>query len=596
MTQFAPNEKPKTSHLRPAAVTALLVLFLVSAGLMIGAMRQESATVDETVMLGAGYSYWLGYRYQLNCEHPPLAQLLATVPLRMFDPKLPDYGIPMLDGHVLAETSERWDWREGGEPLLTRVLFPRGPDFYYYSFSEQTVFGGGLIYGGQNDAEKLLFWGRIPEVALTLLTGLLVFLWARRAQGDAAGLLAASMFLLNPVVLSYGHIIQTDIAMALTFSFAVWMFVRLLEAPSTCRSVLAGVALGLALATKYSAIVLGPTFVVLWLLHCWRHRAAPTMTWKHALAVGAVAYGVILVTYIPHWAPAPSIDPARAAKLGIPSWFLTLRPILIPSEYFKGLAIQLQRVATGNDAYLNGNWSYSGWWYYFPLAFAFKTPIPFLLFAAVRLVLVVRWHRQATFDGLAAWAATAVYLLFAMHSKVDIGVRHILPVYPLVSVAAACAVGRWMTRSMTTKVQKFATWCIAALPAAALVSTLLAYPFFISYMNPLAGGVQRGYEHLLDSNFDWGQDVKRLKQFLEERGIRRIYLQYFGTQAAIEYYQIPNDFVGSEQARQIQRGWLVISINALMRPEWQWLREAHQPVDRIGSTLFVFKFGDPPRT
>ena len=98
----------------------------------------------------------------------------------------------------------------------------------------------------------------------------------------------------------------------------------------------------------------------------------------------------------------------------------------------------------------------------------------------------------------------------------------------------------------------------------------------------------------MDSNFDWGQDVKRLRKFLDDRGIQRIYLQYFGTQAAIEYYHIPNDFVGSDEARQIQQGWLVVSANALMRPEWRWLCDTHQPVARVGYTLFVFRIGEFP--
>src|SRR5258706_11417087 len=112
-------------------------------------------------------------------------------------------------------------------------------------------------------------------------------------------------------------------------------------------------------------------------------------------------------------------------------------------------------------------------------------------------------------------------------------------------------------------------------------------------MNPLAGGSLHGHEHLLDSNFDWGQDVKRLRHFLDERGSPRIYLQYFGTQPAIEYYGVENDFVGSELARQIQQGWLVVSAQALMRPEWQWLRESHQPIARVGCTLFVYQIGSP---
>jgi hypothetical protein len=312
--------------------------------------------------------------------------------------------------------------------------------------------------------------------------------------------------------------------------------------------------------------------------------------WKYPLVVGAVAYGIILLIYFQLWAPAPPIDPARAAKLAVPSWFLALRPILIPAEYFKGLAIQLQRVATGNNAYLNGTWSYSGWWYYFPLAFAFKTPLPFLVFTVAGVILLVRWHREAAFVEAAAWAGAATYMLCVMHSKVDIGVRHILPVYPLVSIGAACALSR-TTGHMTTAVQKFVRWAIAALPVAGLISTLLAYPFFICYMNPLAGGPEHGYEHLLDSNYDWGQDVIRLKKFLNERSIGKIYLQYFGTQNAIDYYKIPYEFVDADAARKIQQGTLVVSVEALMRPEWQWLRDSRQPIARVGYTLFVYQIG-----
>ena len=159
-----------------------------------------------------------------------------------------------------------------------------------------------------------------------------------------------------------------------------------------------------------------------------------------------------------------------------------------------------------STAYLNGVWSRSGWWYYFPLAFAMKTPVSFLLFVFAGIVMAVRSRRELRFTELAAWAGAAMYLLCAMRSKTDIGVRHILAVYPLVSVGAACALGRWMQHVEQGR-QKLARWALAALPTAGLAVTALAYPFFICYMNPLAGGTEHGYEHLLDSNYDWGQDV-----------------------------------------------------------------------------------------
>jgi 4-amino-4-deoxy-L-arabinose transferase-like glycosyltransferase len=566
---------------------------------MIGAMRQESATDDEPTYLGAGYSYWHGYRYRLSPVSAPLAKLLAALPLTVLDANISTLGRAILEGRQMADRLKPWDPLVGGIPLRSGELFPQGPEFYgpgfyHYSYYEEFLFGGDFIYGGQNDAEKLLFWGRIPEVLLTLLTGLIVFLWARRVQGDAAGLLAAAMLLFNPVMLSYGHIVQTDIGIALAFPLAVWMFARLLETPTIGRAVIAGLVAAVALATKYTAVILGPTFAVLWLLYHRRQRSARHAGWKHILVVAVVAWGMLLLLYAPHWTPPPPLNAGMARRLGVPSWFLTLRPVLIPAEYFKGLTIMMLQVSGGwNAAYLNGLWSQSGWWYYFPLAFAMKTPLPFLLFASAGIVLAVRSHRELPFTELAAWAGAAMYLLCAMCSKADIGVRHILPVYPLLSVGAACALGRWM-RPIAGERRNRARWAVAALPTAGLAVAALAYPFFICYMNPLAGGPEHGYEHLLDSNYDWGQDVIRLKQFLTERGIKRIYLRYFGTPEVFNYYGIAHDFVTSDDAKQIQQGWLVVSAHRLMRPEWEWLRESQRPVARVGYTLFVYRIGNPP--
>ena len=106
----------------------------------------------------------------------------------------------------------------------------------------------------------------------------------------------------------------------------------------------------------------------------------------------------------------------------------------------------------------------------------------------------------------------------------------------------------------------------------------------------MVGGAQNGYKYLVDSNYDWGQDAKRLKKFLDARGIQHIYLDYFGTQYSIEYLKIPNTRVGPEEARQIKQGVLVVSVSELVRPGWEWLREARQPIARVADTLFVYQF------
>ncbi|HUJ11365.1 MAG TPA: glycosyltransferase family 39 protein [Verrucomicrobiae bacterium] len=566
---------------------ALLFLLVAVTVLMVGVMRQESATIDEPVFLGSGWTYWQGYRYRFNPEHPPLTQLLAALPLTLLDVKLTRQDSEVLTGKIEADPVARWDVRVGPR---TVEVFPHGPGFYQYPFDEQSYFGEKLVYGGQNNGEKLLFWGRIPEVVLTLLTGLMVFLWARQLQGELAGLLAASMFLLNPVVLAYGHIVQSDIGITLAFPLTVWMFARLLEAPSIGRAVVAGLIAGLALATKYTGIILIPTGFVLWLLFRWRGRGPQMLGWKHALLVGGIAWVVVMLFYVPHCSPPPPIDRKTASELVVPIWFLSLRPILIPADYFKGLALTLLHASGGHEAYLNGKWSESGWWYYFPLAFAMKTPLAFWLFLGAGVALAIRFRGELPFEELAVWAGAFIYLLCVMQSRADIGVRHLLPLYPLLSIGSAGALLRWKKQSVKVN-QRLADCAVASLPIASLVIVAFAYPWFLCYMNPLAGGIKNGYRHLLDSNYDWGQNVKRLKQFLDERGIQKVYLQFFGAQEAIDYYRIANEAVDGESAKQIQRGWLVVSVQMLMRPEWRWLRDSRQPVARVGYTLFVYQFG-----
>jgi hypothetical protein len=152
--------------------------------------------------------------------------------------------------------------------------------------------------------------------------------------------------------------------------------------------------------------------------------------------------------------------------------------------------------------------------------------------------------------------------------------------YPLLAVGAGCALAQ------APKKIQLGAWALCGWLA---VVALASYPFYIQYFNELTGGADNGYRYLIDSNYDWGQDAKRLKTFLDERHIDQIYLDYFGTQFSIEYLKIPNTRVDAEKARQLKQGWLVVSASELMRPEWAWLRESAQPEARAAHTLFVYQ-------
>lgn len=138
-----------------------------------------------------------------------------------------------------------------------------------------------------------------------------------------------------------------------------------------------------------------------------------------------------------------------------------------------------------------------------------------------------------------------------------------------------------LTAPLTTKF-------VPVLLAWQIIIVALAYPLYLQFFSEAVGGARNGYRYLVDSNYDWRQDAKRLKIFLDEHGIQHIYLDYFGTQYSIEYLKIPNIRVTAEQAHQIKQGWLVVSASQLMRPEWDWLRESHTPLARIAYTLFIY--------
>jgi hypothetical protein len=257
-----------------------------------------------------------------------------------------------------------------------------------------------------------------------------------------------------------------------------------------------------------------------------------------------------------------------------------LRWVLIPAEYFKGLSIVLAHVSRGHPAYLAGEWSWTGWWYYFPVALLVKSPVPWLLLSGSAVVWLVGHGRRLSFAELAPLVAAAVFLAGAMTSKANIGVRHVLPVLPLLAVAVA-AHYRHAVR---------ATRLAMGVLVVALAGTAWrAYPLFLPDCNSLAGGPARGQEWLLDSNFDWGQDAKRLKEFLDAQHIDRVYTHYFGIGRVLERAGIRATVVKPEQARALRDAWLVVSASYLMRPEWDWLRSAHEPVARVGYSLFVYR-------
>jgi 4-amino-4-deoxy-L-arabinose transferase-like glycosyltransferase len=461
---------------------ALLLTFMAVA--LFVASRSDGITVDEPVYISAGYRHLTAGDFRLNPETAPLAKMLAAAPL------LP------LRLHV-PEAPGEWGW-------------------IYRFFHE-------------NSATRIIGLARLPFIALTLLLAVVVWAWARAEHGTAAGVAALALAVFHPSLLAHGHLAATDAPSALAFVSASWAFRRWLRDPSPRRALLVVAALAAAVLTRLTAWLLVPSFVAVALLDRPRTPAGDRARGLRAagflVAAAAVAIPLaIWAAYGFRYEPWPGRSVAEAAGHGlVPRVVEALASArALPETYLEGFRYQAAHALEGHRAYLLGELSDTGWRTYYLVAFAVKNTPGFLLAVALGLAMAVRtrgwrglgWH----------WIVPAVVVFTVVSlGRIDIGERYLLPVYPYATLLAAAAVPQILK-------WRRGRWVLAVVLALhALPSLLVAPRGYLTYFNLLAGGPARGHRVLVDSNLDWGQDLPRLKAWMERHGVEEVQLAYHGT-------------------------------------------------------------------
>ena len=569
------------------AALVLLAATAVYAGLAIVASRSQSSTFDEPIHLPPGYlSLTLG-DHRMNPDHPPLVRRLAALPLLFLDVK----------------------WER---------------DDFAFKVGRPWEFGKHFLYRW-NDAETLLFWGRLPIVALGVLLLAAVFSFTRRRYGEHAALLALFLGALNPDLLAHGAIVSTDLGIALFMFLAVVAFARVVERVTPVRVALAGLAVGAACATKFSGLGLLPMLGLPALLVALDAeplavearglpRVVPTRTGKLA-AFGLVFLGMGVVAVVTVWAAygfhsSLAIDAEANARIfdwrtvelrgpGLQALFTGLRRWrLLPEAWIWGVQHFLVH-ADGRPAFLMGERSQTGWWYYFPATFAMKTPLPLLLLFVAGLVTARRTAASRRTEAL-LFLPLAVFVALSVSQHINIGHRHLLPLYPFVLVVA----GRMATLAFRPDKRRWApALAVGALCLWQAVATAWAFPHYLAYFNELAGGPSNGWRLLADSNVDWGQGLKGLRQWMARSGVMRLKLAYFGT-ADVKYYGVNADRLPGYQpappaatVRDIRPGDLVavsatllqgLYVDEAMLPLMERLRSL-PPVTVIGHSIFVYR-------
>lgn len=459
---------------RRGVLLPLAIILIVSGGAITAAMLRTSTTFDEIVMVAGGARGFETGDWHLVPEHPPVVQYL--------------YGLPVyLAGMDYPDESGLSD--EFRSDMGYRYLYARG--FYWVS---------------GNDPERVAFLGRLPAVLCALALILLVFLYARSLAGNGAGLLAAALTASLPDVLAHGGVAYNDVPLALAFLAAVWSIDAAVRRPALRRAVVAGLAIALALGVKNSAIVLAPIAVLLLAWEAWIRRS--DQAWWRAVLPAAAAT-------------------LAAVYLGLVAIY---RGDFMLAEYRYALGFVLSQVtATPAPGFLLGRISADGFWYFFPVAFLYKTSAglhALMALAAIGFIAALRAdYRRVWRSRLRApFVAFLVFGAVLVRSDLNIGFRHALPLLPLIVLLTAVGVVRlWPTVSRNIRVAIVA----AALWPAGHVAA--HYPFFLSYISEYGPGPARAHEVIVDSSLDWGQGLLELRDFMDENDIPIVYLGYFGS-------------------------------------------------------------------
>ena len=526
--------------------------------LMVSSARLKSPTMDEQNHIARGYAYLRTGDLRLNLDHPPLVNSLSAAPLLL----LPDLRLPT--------DSPAWEQ------------------------AHTIAFATQFLWHGDRDADLILLLARLPIILLTILLGCFVFRWARELHGPLAGLLALGFYVFDPNILAHGRLTTTDLGVTCFMFMAVYCFWRWLKHPTPPRLVAAGLTLGLALVSKYSALLLIPILALIGLVHILITRRGEARDYFWTLNFGfGICLGLMLaLAGLVVWA-VYGFETGPVVEGGI--------PMPIPT-YVKGLQGLFRHTEAGHPAFLRGHYFSTERWDYFPIAFAIKTPLPTLILLCLSLGWTVK--RRAWRSACPLLLPVLVYLATSLSSQaLNIGYRHILPILPFLFVFAS-----GVARSIELRNRARATACLL-LVAWHIVASIHIYPDYLAYFNELVGGPDNGWRYLVDSNLDWGQDLKGLQRYMERTGIEEVYLSWFGSTYPGAYgYDIPHRLLPSYiyypgqvtgvpfNPLRPAPGVYAISATNLQGVYFSdhdllaWFR-ARQPLAKIGYSIFIYQVG-----
>ena len=479
----------------------IAIVTLFSLARVEATYRVFSQTSDENIHLAAGYDILTKHSWMTDVHHPPLARVF--------------FALPFIDTPDPAAT-------------------------------EKNARGNALLFRNDRYTQNLAR-ARLGNLLFLAIGIVAVARWAMHVLSPMAGLVAAALFAMLPVILGHAGLATTDMAVAATLPFAIDEFSRLIEAPSWRRGISTGIAIAAGILSKYSFLAFFPVAAIVVLIVLWVRDKKSPFRWQFLLWVVAASFVVILLV----WA----------------GFGFSFKPLIAGVSDVRG------HNASGHRNFLFGKLSWVGWWYYFPIALFFKTPIPFLILALAGCALLLRKHPEVPM-------IAAAILAVAMTSQINIGVRHVMPIYAPLAVSAAAAV---------VELRRFRIVSVL-LVLWLFIDGVAGHPDYLPWFN---GFAREPASILNDSNLDWGQDVLRLVRYARAEHIPSISLLLF-TATDLDRVGLPSHTVIKEV--QDIHGWFAISEmeiaigNTHSERVRMWLDRliGGKPYKRIGTTIRVY--------
>jgi len=564
------------AHVAELLCATLLALMSLQ---MFAVISRKSITVDEVVMIPSAYYHLATGNFQLVNEHPPLAKIAAGIPLLFIQPN--EVKPEQIHGDP-GSIPEKWSYAES--------FWENNP----YSFA------------------SLSFWPRIPMILLSVILGLVIFRFARELFGASAAVLAVALFALEPTVLAHGRVVQTDMPATLGYLLLFVTLYRYANKPSLKYATWIGAAAGFALLAKFSMLLAGPILAVFFGVIMWRTAKGR----KRDVIVHAaiVAIGMIVIINAGYLFQHRSIGAPDALWIqesfprvaGKVTLLTSLLSHIVPGDFILGILRQVRHNAEGHPAGFLGMYGRMGWWYYFPVAFAIKTTIPFLLLSLASLAWAIyEWIKKR--DARLLWVLVpfGIYTLYVLGSRIDIGVRYYLPAYPFLFMLGGALLARLFKSRNVLRAGMIAA---IVLGSWMIVEAVRAYPDHVSYMNELASAHPHWW-YLSDSNVEWGDDTAAVAAYLRARGETKVRSSFLGDFIMLHHYGVNPitvtryDDVEIEKSRYIAIGASFLNgstVPELLRVNGHWANEIERqnffdayrrrtPEAIIGGSVYLFR-------